>query len=98
MAKPARGYRYLVIDGIAVSKPCNLVGVVFTPTTAADYVTIYSGVDTSSGEVVMRVDAATVTTLPVVIPEGIYCPGGVYVDFSAASGKCTIIYDTVETI
>lgn len=98
MPASGHGYRYLTIDGIAVSKPCNLVGIVFTPTTAADYITVYDGSDTSSGRVVARVDAATVTTVEVLIPGGVYCPGGVYVDFSAASGKCTIVYDTVETV
>jgi len=98
MAKPGCGYRYITIDGIAVSKPCNLIGVIFTPLAATDYIAVYDGQDVNSGETVMRLDAVLVDTVRVVVPGGIYCPGGVYVDFSNPGGHCTIVYDTVETV
>lgn len=98
MAKPEHGYCYMTIDGIAVSKPCNVVAISFTPTTAADYVTIYDGLDTSSGEILMRLDASTITSVNGQFGEGIHCRNGVYVDFSASTGKLTIVYDTVETV
>jgi len=98
MAKPGCGYRYITIDGIAVSKPCNLIGVIFTPLAATDYIDVYDGQDVNSGEQIMRLDAVLVDTMRVVVPGGIYCAGGVYVDFSNPGGACTVVYDTVETV
>jgi len=98
MAKPGHGYRYITVDGIAVSKPCNLIAVLFTPVANTDYITVYDGVDTSSGDVVLRFDAATIIGREMHVSGGIYCANGVYVDFSAAKGYCTIVYDTVETL
>jgi len=98
MPTPGHGYCYMTIDGIAVSKPCNVVAISFTPTTAADYVTIYDGLDTSSGEILIRLDASTITSRDVFFGTGAYCRNGVYVDFSASTGSLTIVYDTVETI
>jgi len=98
MTEPGHGYRYLTIDGIAVSKPCNLISVIFTPLAATDYIVVYDGQDTNSGETVMRIDAIVVDTVEALIPDGVYCSGGVYVDFSNPGGHCTIVYDTVTTI
>lgn len=98
MAKPGHGYRRMIIDGIAVSKPCVVYALVFTPRNLQHEVTVYDGLDTSSGEVLHKIVADVKETRTVNLGGGVYCANGVYVDFSSPPGDLLIIYDTVETI
>ncbi|GAH30182.1 unnamed protein product [marine sediment metagenome] len=98
MAKPGHGYCYATIDGILVSKPCNVVAVNFTPTTGADSVTIYDGQDALSGEIFMHLAASVIISRQAHFGKGAYCRNGVYVVFSAGVGRLTLVYDTVETL
>jgi len=99
MTSPGHGYRFVLVDGIAVSKPCNLISIIFSPMADGDAVIVYDGLDISSGDIVLILCPPEIDSLQALVPTGIYCANGVYVGFSnPAGGRCTIVYDTVETL
>lgn len=98
MSTPGHGYVRMLIDGIAVSKPCVVYALIFTPRKLQHEVVVYDGFDTSSGDGLIKIVADVKETRGFTFDGGIYCRNGVYVDFSSPPGDLLIIYDTVETI
>jgi hypothetical protein len=78
--------------GQAYSGPCLLTDVVFWPDSAADYVDIYDGRDTKSGEKFCRVEAAVAVTWHMNFGDGIPFSVGIYLDGKDSAVETTVAF------
>ncbi len=89
------GWTRRTADGIAISGPARVHAIYFTPSTAADTVTIHNGQD-SGGRTFHTLASSTITTTSMLLPpDGLLFDNGLYLNFSASTGDCTIIYETL---
>lgn len=78
MSGPARPVA-VTAAGAVVSGPCTLRGLWLVTAAAGDTVTLYDGV-AASGTVLARWTTTGATEQHVVIPDGLWCASGIYVD------------------
>lgn len=86
-------WRRVVGSGLVSDKPAHLLAVIFTPAAAGDYVDVYNGRDATSGEKLMRVTTAVVTTQSIIFSEPIPCGRGLYVAGSSATVETAIAFE-----
>ena len=92
----ASGWTMIKGSGLAVEGPCVLLGVIFTPDTTNDYVTIYDGIDAASGRKFAKITTAVDVTWPFHMSCHPLFAAGVYVEGIDSAVETTIIYESVE--
>lgn len=83
-------------DGVAVQGRCLLLGLVFWPDVAADYVDVYDGLDATAGKKFCRVEADVDETIPVQFPAPVEFASGIYVDGIDSAVETTVIFQLLD--
>lgn len=82
--------------GRAYQGRCRLVGIIFWPDVAADYVDIYDGLDVDSGKKFCRVETDTDETVLVNFTHPVEFSSGIYVDGIDSAVQTTVIFEPLE--
>lgn len=88
-------YVRIVGSGRAYQGACLVHGVIANPDTGGDYVDIYDGLDSVSGEVVCRLKTAAKTTVSFILSCGVHFSRGVYVDGKDSAVETTVFFEPV---
>ena len=89
-------YVHVVGDGRAYQGAAEVVGVVVLPASQNDWVRVYDGLDSTSGEKVFEVQVSGNATQDVVIPGGVRFSHGVYVDAKETTTEVTVFFNPLE--
>ncbi len=89
----AAGWTVVKGSGLAVEGSCILLGLFFTPVTANDYVTLYDGLDATSGRKFAKFVTAVVVTWPFAFSGHPRFSSGIYVEGIDGDVETTIVYD-----
>jgi len=85
----------IIGDGLVTDQPTMLHGILFTPISGNDYVTIYNGRDATSGIKIGKIITAYVMTRYHTFGHPVYCPQGIYVEGSDDEVETTILHREV---
>lgn len=89
------GWTYLTADGIVARRPVRFEGVAVNTSTSGDSVTLYSGLDVTSGRVIGTFKAtANVTMIQNLIPP-IPCMNGIYAVFNGNVDNITVFWSVI---
>jgi len=83
-------------DGRAWQGAALVKGIIFLPVTANDYVDVYDGLDTDSGELVCRIISAAVITWNFSFTCGVRFNHGIYLDGIDGEVQTTILFEPLE--
>lgn len=92
MSQEATHWVRITGDGQAFDGPCVLKAVIFWPDANADYVDVYDGRDTTTGDKFCRIETAASTTKTLNLGSGVSFGKGIYVDGIDAAVETTIVY------
>jgi len=84
-------------DGLVYDGPCYVKHIIFWPDSDADYVDIYDGRDTTSGEKFCRIESAYSITWQIHLGDGVLFGHGIYVDAIDSAVQTTVCFMPVET-
>jgi len=89
------GWTYLADDGIVARRPCRFEGVAVNAGTNGGSVTLYSGLDATSGRLIGVFKAlATATMVQNLIPP-IPCMNGIYAVLNATCDNVTVFWSVI---
>lgn len=86
-------YVRVVGDGRAYQGAAELKGVVVRPGSQNDWVRVYDGLDTTSGERVFEVLFAGQATKDVMVPGGVRFSHGIYIDAKETTTETTVFFE-----
>jgi len=89
-------YVRVVGDGRVYQGACVVTGIIFTPNAASDYVDVYDGLDTTSGEKVMTLKTSVAVSWHYGLNGGVRFNHGIYVAERAAAAECTFFFHPLE--
>lgn len=92
MGEVASSWRRIEGDGLVHAGPCIVKAIVFEPHAGQDWADVYDGRDATSGEKFCRVEAKTVTTVPVNLGDGVLFGRGIYVDGTDGDVRTTVTF------
>lgn len=83
----------LAADGqVGIAGPCVYYGHIVTSPLGAGVLNVRDATTAGTGDIVDIIAASAAAGVKNNLPVGIYCPTGVYADFTAAGGSVTFFY------
>lgn len=83
----------LTADAVISERPARLLGLVLLVSATGGGVTVYNGVDATSGHRIARFEAVANESLPVMFPEPLVCDRGLFVDVGSNVAEVLILWE-----